>query len=224
MIQIQIKIDERLFLKDPESSKLGQKIVRMGLILIDRIGFEDFTFKKLAKKISSTEASIYRYFENKHKLLIYLVSWYWSYLRYKMEVTTYSLTDPREKLKAGIAIFTHTDAQLPTDTGYDLEALYRIVVSESPKAYLTKEVDEINKEGAYLSYKYFCRQLAGWAKEINPSYPYPTALLSTCIESAHDQKYFSEHLPSLTEVSGGKKEEVKAFLEDLIFQIIDPKA
>ena len=224
MIQIQIKIDERLYLKDPESSKLGRKIVSSGLVLIDRIGFEDFTFKKLAKEISSTEASIYRYFENKHKLLIYLVSWYWNWLQYKMELLTYSMTDPVEKLKAGIAIFTHTDAKLPADTGFDLDALYRIVVSESPKAYLTKEVDEINKEGAYLSYKFFCKQLAIWVREINPTYPYPTALLSTCIESAHDQKYFSEHLPSLTEVSGGKKEEVKAFLEDLIFRIIEPES
>ena len=221
MIQIQIKINEKLYLKDPETTKLGKKIVREGLVMIDQAGFEDFTFKKLAEKIQSTEASIYRYFENKHRLLIYLVSWYWSWLQYKIDVNTYRLTDPREKLKVGIAIFTHTDAAIPADTGFDLEALYRIVVSESPKAYLTKGVDEINKEGAYLSYKHFCKCLANWIREINPNYPYPTALLSTCIESAHDQKYFSEHLPSLTEVSGGKKEEVRSFLQDLIFKIIE---
>ena len=218
MIQIQITISERLYLKDPEGTSLGRKIVRSGLILIDKIGFEDFTFKKLAAEIKSTEASVYRYFENKHKLLIYLMSWYWSWLQYKFDLSTYNVDDPKERLKAGIGIFTHAAPQIPADTGFDLEALYRIVVGESPKAYLTKGV---NKEGAYLSYKQFCRLLADCVKEINPKYAYPTALISTCVESAHDQKFFSEHLPSLTEVSGGKREEVQAFLLDLIFRAID---
>ncbi|MFK7972539.1 MAG: TetR/AcrR family transcriptional regulator [Bacteroidia bacterium] len=220
MIQIQIKISERLYIKDPEGTELGRKIVRQGLVLIDQVGLEEFNFKKLAAAIKSTEASIYRYFENKQKLLIYLMSWYWSWLQYKFDLTILTLNNPEDKLKAGISIFTHTASLLPVDTGFDMDALYRIVVEESPKAYLTKEIDEINKEGAFLSYKGFCKKLAACIREINPNYEYPTALVSSCVESAHDQKYFSEHLPSLTEVSGGKREEVSAFLHDLIFRVI----
>ncbi|MEZ4685388.1 MAG: hypothetical protein R3B47_04795 [Bacteroidia bacterium] len=50
MIQIQLKISERLYVKDPESSSLGRKIVRDSLVLIAEIGLEEFTFKKLARK------------------------------------------------------------------------------------------------------------------------------------------------------------------------------
>lgn len=218
MIKIQIKVSERLYLKDPEATDLGQKIVRQGLLLIAEVGLEEFNFKKLAQNIHSTEASIYRYFENKHKLLIYLMSWYWSWLQYKFDLSTLNIPEPMERLKIGVSIFTHTAPLLPADTGFDMDALYSIVVSESPKAYLTKGVDEINKEGAYLSYKGFCRKLADCVREVSPDYGYPTALISTCVESAHDQKYFSEHLPSLTEVSGGRKEEVRDFLMDLIYR------
>ncbi|MEL6847604.1 MAG: hypothetical protein AAFP92_03760 [Bacteroidota bacterium] len=109
---------------------------------------------------------------------------------------------------------------LPTSPGFDKETLYRVVVNESPKAYLTKGVDEINREGAYLSYKHFCMELAKVFREIKPDYPYPTTLLSTCIESAHDQKYFSEHLPSLTEVAGGSREEIKTFILNLICTVL----
>jgi len=48
--------------------------------LIAEIGFEELNFKKLAIAMDSTEASVYRYFENKYKLLTYLVSWYWDFM------------------------------------------------------------------------------------------------------------------------------------------------
>ena len=68
---IQIQIDERVFIKDPCASGLGKKVIEHSINLIDTLGFEAFTFAKLAEKIDCTEASIYRYFENKHKLLVY---------------------------------------------------------------------------------------------------------------------------------------------------------
>jgi AcrR family transcriptional regulator len=70
-IQLQIKMNEKLFLRNPEQSELGKKIIMHSIQLIHEQGFEAFTFKKLAKAIGSTEAGIYRYFENKHRLLIY---------------------------------------------------------------------------------------------------------------------------------------------------------
>ena len=73
---IQIKVNDKVFVKDPQSSDLGQRIVSIGAKMIDELGFEEFTFKKLSKEINTTEASIYRYFENKHRLLIYLISIY----------------------------------------------------------------------------------------------------------------------------------------------------
>jgi AcrR family transcriptional regulator len=220
-MSIQIKISEKLFLKDPNGTVLGQRIVINSIELIDSMGFEQFTFKKLAAHISSTEASIYRYFENKHKLLIYLTSWYWSWLSFRLKTETHRVVDGKEKISIAVRIFCHLIPPISMPEGIDLNALHNLLISESSKAYLTKEVDNDNKEGAFLSYKRFCKEVAAMIKEVNPKYPNPTALISTCVEAAHHQKFFSDHLPSLTEVSKGNMEEVAAFLEDMIFRVID---
>jgi AcrR family transcriptional regulator len=81
---IKITINEKLYVKDPETSELGRNILKNSIELIDKIGFEAFTFKKLGEQIQSNESSIYRYFENKHKLLMYLSSWYWSWMEYRL--------------------------------------------------------------------------------------------------------------------------------------------
>ena len=81
---VQIQIDERVFIKDPNASGLGKKIIEHSIHLIDALGFEAFTFAKLAERIDCTEAAIYRYFENKHKLLIYHLTWYWRWMEYQL--------------------------------------------------------------------------------------------------------------------------------------------
>ena len=90
-IQLHIKMNEKLFLRNPEQSELGRKIILHSIQLIHKNGFEDFTFKKLAKAMGSTEAGIYRYFENKHKLLIYLTAWYWGWLEYQLNFHTHNI-------------------------------------------------------------------------------------------------------------------------------------
>ena len=65
---IKIQVNPKTYVKDPETSTLGKRIIQNSILLIDEIGFEEFTFKKLGEKIGSNESSIYRYFENKHKL------------------------------------------------------------------------------------------------------------------------------------------------------------
>ena len=64
------KLNTNLFLRDPQGTELGKNIISASIRLIDRVGFDEFTFKKLAKAIHSTEASIYRYSENKHRLVL----------------------------------------------------------------------------------------------------------------------------------------------------------
>ena len=66
---ITITVNDKLYVKNPETSALGKKIIENSILLIDEIGFENFTFKKLGEIIGSNESSIYRYFESKHKLL-----------------------------------------------------------------------------------------------------------------------------------------------------------
>src|SRR5687767_14079151 len=98
-LQLQIKMNEKLFLRNPAQSELGKKIILHSIQLIHKHGFEAFTFKKLAEHIGTTEAGIYRYFENKHRLLIYITAWYWSWLEYRVAFQTNNITDPVVKLK-----------------------------------------------------------------------------------------------------------------------------
>ena len=85
-IGIKITLNKKLYLRDPQDSSLGKRIIKHSILLIDEIGFESFNFKKLAIQMESTEASVYRYFENKHMLLIYLVSWYWEWVSYLIDI------------------------------------------------------------------------------------------------------------------------------------------
>ncbi|MEO1450391.1 MAG: TetR/AcrR family transcriptional regulator [Bacteroidota bacterium] len=217
---IQIRINERVFIKDPETSSLGRRIVEHSIVMIDEIGIEHFTFKKLAQRINSTEASIYRYFENKHKLLIYLVSWYWNWLEYQLIFQTNNISNAKERLEIALRVVSQPHLMQTGFVEKDKYALHRIVVAESPKAYLSKEVDADNKEGYFLSYKRLCGYMAEIVKEINPEYGYPRALISTLIESAHNQRFFADHLPRLTDVNKGSDEEVTEFLLDMALRVL----
>lgn len=217
---IQIKVAEQVYLKDPESSNLGKKIISTGILLIDELGLEDFTFKKLAEAIGSTEASIYRYFENKHKLLIYLTAWYWSWIEYQILFSTNNIPTAMEKIEIAVKVLSKPVRFDPAFLHINEEALYRVVISESAKAYLTKAVDADNKEGFFVSYKRLCNLIANLITTINPDYKYPHSLISTVIEATHNQRFFSEHLPRLTDIQKGEEEEIIEFLMDLIYKAI----
>ena len=98
-LEVQIKMNSSLYLRDPEQSELGKNIIKFSIELIQKNGFESFTFKKLAEAIGTTEAGVYRYFENKHKLLVYIISWYWGWLEFQINYQTNNIKDPKAKLK-----------------------------------------------------------------------------------------------------------------------------
>ena len=221
--QLQLQLNASLYLRDPQSTDLGQKIVCESIHLIDEIGFEAFTFKKLSQRIHSTEASIYRYFENKHRLLIYLIAWYWSYLEYKITFETNNIADPKEKLKAAIRFITH---KLSDDANFSLiseSALQRVVILESDKTYLTKNVDVDNKEGLFRGYKSLCVTIANLMKAVNPTFKYPHSLTSTCLEAAHQQVFFAQHLPTLSDISNESDiyDKNYEFLTTIIFNTLE---
>ena len=217
---IQVKVPEKIYLKNPEETELGRKIIEQSIILIDRIGFESFNFKKLSTEINSTEASVYRYFENKHTLLVYLVSWYWNWFEFKLKFNIHNIDSAHERLRLAIETFSKP---LEADDNFihvDEVALHRIVVRESSKVYLTTLVDEDNKEGYFLSYKRICGELAELIEEINPKYPYPNSLVSALIELCHKQHFFAEHLPSLTDIDPKKENELTDFLLDIAYSTL----
>jgi AcrR family transcriptional regulator len=219
---IRIAMNEKVFLRNPEQTELGRSIISESVRLIDELGFEQFTFKKLASEINSTEASVYRYFENKHKLLIYLTAWYWAWLDFQINYHINNVSSADEKLKIIIQIITDSNRYSPDFLPVNKEALHRIVISESSKAYLTKWVDADNKEGLFANYKALCHKIALIVKAINPDYPYAHALISTLLEAAHQQVFFAAHLPSLTEVRvvDNNCSQMSSFLEHLVFKAI----
>lgn len=222
-VSISIKQTSKLYLRNPEESELGKKIVSESVSLIAKLGFEEFTFKKLAAAIKSTEASIYRYFENKHKLLIYLISWYWAWLEYLIDYKTNNISDPIQKIRIIIKIIAESSSKDdPNSPHIDESQLHKIVVAESAKAYLTKNVDSENKAGLFANYQSLCKTISVIIEEINPQFPYPRAMASNLIETAHEQIFFSQHLPGLSDVPTPKNDysKISDFLELIFFSTV----
>lgn len=208
-----IKVPEAIFIKDPESSALGQNIISGSIELIDRMGFESFNFKKLGAHIGSNESSIYRYFESKHKLLVYLSSWYWSWLEYRVVMATYSLQDPKGKLNQAVAIIAEEVKQDSNFTYVNEVALNRIIVNESSKSFMTKNVDEENRAGNFESYKSLIQRLVSYIEEVSPEYPYARSLSTTLIEATLHQHFLRDHFKSISDCpSTGPAD----FLADLV--------
>lgn len=221
--QLSFKVNEHIYLRDPESSELGKQIVKNAIDIIYELGFEHFTFKKLATKMSTTEASIYRYFENKHRLLLYILNWYWSYMEFLVDFTIQNIQDPKEKLTKIITLFTKSLPESVGQLDYNKSYLNQIVLSESSKVYLIKEVKEINSFQVFKPYKDLCNKISEVILSLNPSYTYSRSLSSTLIETAHSQQYFSKNLPRLTDVANQKEEDfVFNFLSQLVFSALKP--
>jgi AcrR family transcriptional regulator len=218
--------NKKLYIRDPDQTELGRKIIPHSIRLIDEIGFENFNFKKLSQLINSTEASIYRYFENKHKLLIYLISCYWAWLDYQIEYHTNNIKDPKEKLKIIIKILADLNTENSLYTQLNEAALHRIAICEATKAYMTKEVGKEDKEGFFREFKFLCEKISKIVQEINPEHPFPSALVTTLFEAAHHQIFFARYMPDMTEiqVNNNDVQHVISFLEHLVFSSLNQSA
>ena len=183
------------------------------------LGFEHFTIKKLGKRISSPEASIYRYFESKHKLLLYTTSWYWGWMEYQVVFALANINSPEERLKKAIEMLTGELPEMKEYPHINSKNLYHIIVSESSKSYLHKEVDAENNNGVFLGYKRIVGRISEIILEISPKFNYPHMLISTIVEGANHQRYFAEHLPRLTDTIDGK-DAIHDFYVELVFKAI----
>jgi len=216
---LSFKVNEKIYLRDPEGTELGKQIVKNAIDLIHQLGFEHFTFKKLAKEMNTTEATIYRYFENKHRLLLYILNWYWSYLEYLVVFQLQPLANTTDKLTRLIELLTHELPESEGQSDYNKKFLHQIVISESSKVYLVKEVKEINEDKVFKPFKDLCARISELIQAHNSVYKFPHSLSSTLIETAHSQLFFSHHLPKLTDVGKENKQLfVENYLKDLVFK------
>lgn len=218
--RVSFQVNQKSYLKDPESSDLGRKIICGSIDIIDEDGFEQFNFRKLANLIGSTEASIYRYFENKQKLLLYLSSWYWNWMGYKLVFSITNISSPKEQLIRAIKLITEDVKEDSSIKHINERKLHRIIISESSKVFLNKEVEIENGKGAFTEYKDFVERISAIIKRYNKDYKYPHMLVSTLIEGVHFQRFFAEHLPKLTDVIQGE-DSIYEFYKEMVINTIN---
>ncbi len=222
ILQLQIKMNPKLYVRDPESTELGRNIIRLGIELISEMGFEEFTFKKLANKIGATEASIYRYFENKHRLLTYITTWFWTWMEYQLIFHTNNVSDCKTKINSIVNLLTFQEKDEFSLEHIDKSNLHKIVVSEGDKSYLTKHVTEDNAAMLFKPYKDLCHRIAQIFLEYNPTYKYPHSLASTLMETAHHQIFFMNNLPRMTDFGAMKDpKQLTLFLLHIVFSALD---
>jgi AcrR family transcriptional regulator len=223
MAILSFRLSENLYVRDPQETELGRNIIQRSIKMIDKLGFEDFTFRKLAVAIHSTEASVYRYFDNKHKLLIYLMDWYWTWLEHQIDFHLNNVSDPVQRLKICLNKLAEEKSFDPGVAYFDEAALQRIVSAEFEKTFLTKQVDADNKEGLFLPYKSLCKKVAAVVLEVNPEFEFPHALVSTVLLTLKHQLFYAQHLPSLTDIRYDPKrhhKKINQFLELIVFKSI----
>jgi AcrR family transcriptional regulator len=166
----------------------------------------------LGGKIGSTEAAIYRYFENKHKLLLYLSAWYWAWLEHNLVFVTANQADPGERLSIAIRLLVEGPIYKQNDF-LDPEILRSIVINESIKGFLTKEVDLEHESGIFSQVYKFGDRISSIITELNPDYLYPKTLVSTILESSLLQTFNSQHLPGMLDSGPDSKDRYQFFYQ-----------
>jgi AcrR family transcriptional regulator len=214
-----LKQPEGTYLKDPQGSDLGIKIIKESIELMEEIGIEDFTFKKLSVRIESTEASVYRYFESKHQLLLYLYSWYWGWKMVEIDRATHFITTDFDKLITAMNLLIQQENKAAFAFSFSYEKLRNLIEKEGIKSFLTKKVDDENQIGAFDNYKKLVALLSSWVVATKKDFQFPNMLITTIIEGAHLQHFFGNHLKRLTNHSD-TNDNVAEFYKQLVQSLL----
>jgi AcrR family transcriptional regulator len=218
-LPIQIHVNPDCYLKNPDASTLGRAIVTNSIELIQELGFESFTIKKLSIQIGAPESSIYRYFESKHMILLYLIQWYWSWIEYRMVFAINNLATPELKLEKAIQVLTEKVQEDSSFSHINEILLDKIIITEAVKAYFVKQEKKAVRESHFATYTQVVQRVSNIILEIDPTYKYPHMLVSTLIEGAHQQRFFAKNLPSLTDINSDS-EYITKFYTQLVFKNI----
>lgn len=207
IVGIKFSFNSSLFLRDPQDTELGKKIIQSSIDLIFEMGFEKFTFKKLGKEIASTEASIYRYFTNKHMLLLFLNNWYWEWVHYLIQMNTLNVDNPSRRIRLILENIVYASTENAATAYVNENKLHKIIINEGGKSYHTAAVDDENKIGLFSSFKTLVETISQTILAIDKDFPYPHSLASNIFEMSNNQSYFSEHLPRLTDLKSSKTQD-----------------
>jgi len=214
--------DPSLHLRDPAASAIGGRILSEGLSLMNELGLEVFTFKKLADRAECTEATIYKYFPNKHRLLQYYFQLYWMWLDTHCQQEGRALGDPWERLQGDIRSLCGSWAKDAMAAQLDPKVLRELVIVEGSKSFLHRNVDEDNERKVFQPYKDLCAHIAAEIKACDPKCKHSRTFATTLIEMAHSLEFAMQHLPALTELSAkGDRKQLGNFLIALTDRYLD---
>ena len=179
-----IPVSPEIFIKDPLSSALGKEILKESLALIEARGIEAFNFKMLSTHVACTEAAIYRYFENKNKLLLYFINWYWGWLEHNLVYSTANLESPAGKIKMAINLLVEGPIYME-NIYLNINSLNKVVLEGSNKSFMTKDLNSGVKRRMLHQFYDFSERLKDLIILYKPDYPYPKVLVSTLIWSSN---------------------------------------
>lgn len=207
--------DPSLTLRDP-GSPMGRRILHEGLELMNELGLEAFTFKKLAEHIGCTEVTVYHYFANKQRLLQYYFQLYWLWLAILSTQSGKSAKDPLDRVHGTIRGLAGLWPGEVLASQLNPFALRELVINEGSKSFMHKNVDSDNELKLFKPYKDLCAQVASELKACSPRIKSPRSFATTLVEMAHSLEFAMLHLPALTELSGKKdRKQLAAFLIDM---------
>lgn len=220
-VNISIEVNSSIFLKNPTETTLGKKIIFHSIALFNKLGFEEFNFKKLAKEMESTEASVYRYFENKYKLLSYLVAWYWDYMHFVLLMDSRNVKLPLDKLHIMITSLINSLEFSSVPEYVDQTGLHKLVVENATKVYHHKNVDDLKNNGFYINYMKLVQTLSKVITEVNSDYKYPMSLATTIIDMSLNNEYYLLHLPEVTDNQDCKESDARSQTNNMIQYMVN---
>ncbi len=223
-----LNISPKLYVRDPQTTDLGKKMLQESVVLIDETGFEEFGIDKLARHLEVEEDEIYQYFESKHQIFVFLLNWYWEKTIVLIDSNTAQIHDPIQKLKKIIDLLVQGANYGPFADFIDDARLQNIVIRESAKGYRRDALGKEHQGDLFFSFEDLCSKITPTLLEINARFPYPRTLASTLIETANNTLYFAHHNPKLLDLQPSRgrmvNDQVIEMVEYLIFNILNEKS
>ncbi len=216
---VSLVFDKGLYTKDPMSSAIGQEIIRQSVEMIADKGLDQFTFKKLAQQLPSTESTIYRYFQNKHQLATYLASYHWSQMEWRLAFATANIDQDIlrfEKALRELCRWVEDDIE---SSHINEAKLQRMVITSGFTTFLPLELNKSEKMAYTSSYMHLLKRMSLILQKSHRYCKHPEALATAIIESVHHQMYLQLHTPHLTDVTS-KEQQLYSF----IHQIFTPQS
>ncbi len=218
---VSVRIDESLFCKDPTSSDIGLAIIRKSVDLLHSEGLESFTFKKLATALGSTESTIYRYFLNKHQLIMYLSSWYWNLLEWKVVFATANMESPFAMMDKALKVLSNPVEESSVEF-FDEKKLRDIVISYGFSGVELKNLKKKERVGYFLAYSNLSLRFEQIILLHNKNFKNARAMAATLIETSNFQLLLKLRLPELTDANSSETS-LHNLLSQIVYKALEEK-